>query len=185
MIAYVAVRQSQYCYIAYRTLGWNCLQVKPSFPTTAPIFCLSLTGLTPRAPDAAPRPAGSPRPQGDNQDDNEWVRRYSPFLRIFCFLVMIFFSPRWGTLRWNSTWIGETSYHWVLGCLDYWWAKSAYSHPNPRVYNSCFHKRRMFFFLAQTSLLPRWRSCTGCWQWWMLLLKLRQRPQRMSLQSHR
>jgi len=56
--------------------------VKPSFPTMAPIFCLSLTGLTPRPPDAAPRPPGSPRLQGDSQDASEWVRDFEMELNL-------------------------------------------------------------------------------------------------------
>ena len=51
------------------------IAVKPTFPTTAPIFCLSLTGLNPKEVDAAPRPPGSPRLQGDSLDDSEWVKR--------------------------------------------------------------------------------------------------------------
>ena len=51
------------------------IAVKPTFPTTAPIFCLSLTGLNPKEVDAAPRPPGSPRLQGDSLDDSEWVER--------------------------------------------------------------------------------------------------------------
>merc|ERR1712032_625084 len=56
--------------------------VKSSFPLTAPIFCLSLTGLTPRPPDAAPRPPVSPRLQGDSQDASEWMRDFEMELNL-------------------------------------------------------------------------------------------------------
>ena len=35
--------------------------VKPDYPSTAPIFCLSLAGLASKDPNAPARPPGSPR----------------------------------------------------------------------------------------------------------------------------
>jgi len=56
--------------------------IKPDYPLRAPIFCLSLNGVGPRAPDCAPRPPGSPRLQGESQDTSEWVRDFEMELNL-------------------------------------------------------------------------------------------------------
>jgi len=50
--------------------------IKPNYPVSAPIFCLSLSGLAGKPPDAAPRPPGSPRLQGESLQSSEWVRDF-------------------------------------------------------------------------------------------------------------
>merc|ERR1712181_217288 len=68
--------------VSYGAPATSRAAVKPTFPSTAPIFSLSLTGLTPRPPDAAPRPPGSPRLQGDSQDASEWMRDFEMELNL-------------------------------------------------------------------------------------------------------
>merc|ERR1712071_432516 len=58
--------------------------LKPSYPSTAPIFALSVSGLHPKAPDAPARPAGSPRLQGEGQDCSEWVRDLEREMNLHC-----------------------------------------------------------------------------------------------------
>jgi hypothetical protein len=53
--------------------------IKPSYPSEAPIFALSLSNPL---QSAAPRPPGSPRLQGETLDTSEWVRDFERELNL-------------------------------------------------------------------------------------------------------